>query len=152
MIAPVTDSALLVVTQRLPPDPTAIAPELPLTAEERCRSRYQLALPDGRAVRLHLPRGSEIRDRDLLRAETGEVLRAIAALEPVLTVRGAPHALARAAYHLGNRHVPLEVAPDYLRLSPDPVLRDLLERLGLAIATERAPFFPEPGAYATHTH
>jgi urease accessory protein len=71
--------------------------------------------------------------------------------EPVLTVRAAsPFALMRAAYHLGNRHVPLELGPDYLRLGYDPVLADLLGRLGVECVSEIAPLSPEPGAYGAH--
>ncbi|ERN40301.1 urease accessory protein ureE [Rubidibacter lacunae KORDI 51-2] len=148
MIAPNT----LTFVRYLPPNERAsVDLTLPLAAEERTRSRQQHQLPDGRFLRLHLPRGTVLKDGDLLQAETGEVLRAIAKPEPVLTAT-APHALdlLRAVYHLGNRHVPLEITTDYLRLSPDPVLQSLLIQLGLEVCEETLPFRPEPGAYATH--
>jgi urease accessory protein len=71
--------------------------------------------------------------------------------EPVLTVTAhTPLDLLQAAYHLGNRHVSLEITPTYLRLSPDPVLRDLLIHRGLHIHEEIQPFQPESGAYGAH--
>jgi urease accessory protein len=99
-----------------------------------------------------LPRGTVLRDRDLLTTDTGEdLVLVIAKPEPVLTVVGkTPLDLLKAAYHLGNRHVPLELTPTYLRLSSDPVLRAMLEPLGLKIIEEKAPFQPEIGAYSHH--
>jgi urease accessory protein len=93
-----------------------------------------------------------LQDGDLLQAQTGEILQIVAKPEPVLTVTAKhPRHLLRAAYHLGNRHVPLEIAPTYLRLSPDPVLQHMLEQLGVAITEEMTPFYPEKGAYG-HSH
>lgn len=102
---------------------------LALTAEERSRSRYRLEAADRQVVVLQLPRGTVLRDGDLLQSEPdGLVGRVIAKPEPVLTIQAeATLDLLQAAYHLGNRHVPLEIAPTYLRLSPDPVLQDMLQ-------------------------
>lgn len=141
---------MLTFTQRL--SSTADVPvsfTLSLTAEERTRVRHRFETPDGGVVYLRLPRGSVLHDGDLLRSQTNDVTIRIAAKpEPILTVTSqTPLDLLRASYHLGNRHVPLEIAPDYLRLSPDPVLRAMLEQLGLAVREETAPFFPEMGAY-----
>jgi urease accessory protein len=124
---------------------------LHLTAEERSRSRHCHKTTDDQAVLLHLPRGTVLHNGDLLEAETGQVVRVVAKPEPVLTVRAETQLeLLRAAYHLGNRHVPLEVAPDYLRLSPDSVLQALLEHRGLLVTEEMQPFQPEAGAYGHH--
>ncbi len=147
---------MVTVTQRLPQAATADpAPlELALTAEERTRSRFRFHAAGGEAVELLLPRGTVLRDGDLL-ADTDSVarVRVRARAEPVLTVRaGDPFLLLRAAYHLGNRHVPLEVGRGYLRLAPDPVLADMLVQLGLGVTTETVPFQPEAGAYAGHSH
>jgi urease accessory protein len=128
---------------------------LSLTAEERTRVRHRFETPDGQVVYLRLPRGSVLQDGDLLRSQTDDVtIRIVAKPEPVLTVTSqTPLDLLRASYHLGNRHVRLEIAPDYLRLSPDPVLQAMLEQLGLAVIEETAPFSPEMGAYGgRHGH
>lgn len=126
---------------------------LALTAEERRRSRLQLRTASGEPVHFHLPRGTVLRHGDLLAVRRRpERVRIVAGPEPVLTVRADdPHRLLKAAYHLGNRHVPLEVGPDYLRLSPDPVLAGMLRQLGVTVSAETAPFEPEAGAYA-HAH
>jgi urease accessory protein len=88
---------------------------------------------------------------DYLNAETGEIVQITAQPEPVLTVTAPdPTTLLRAAYHLGNRHVPLEVTADYLRFSPDPVLAQMLDHLGVTVTAETAPFYPEAGAYHHH--
>jgi urease accessory protein len=106
-------------------------------------------------VAIDLPRGTVLGDGDLLRAPaTDRWLRLTARPEPVMTVRAATaHDMVRGAFHLGNRHVALELGPDYLRLAPDPVLAGMVVGLGLTIVEEVAPFYPEPGAYgAGHGH
>ena len=88
---------------------------------------------------------------DWLQSDTGELLLIQAQPEPVLIVHAqTPVDLLRAAYHLGNRHVPLEVTSTYLRLSPDPVLEEMLNQMGLDVSTEMCPFQPEAGAYGHH--
>ena len=98
---------------------------------------------------LRLPRGTILEDGDRLLDEVGQPQVEIHAKpEPVLTVTARePLHLLRAAYHLGNRHVPLEVTAEYLRLSPDPVLADMLQQLGLTVRLQTFPFHPETGAY-----
>jgi urease accessory protein len=119
-----------------------------LTAEERTRSRHRFETLAGETVYLQLPRGTVLRDGDLLRSQDGVLVQVVAKPEPVLTVTApTPLALLQAAYHLGNRHVSLEITPTALRLSPDPVLRDLLEQRGLQVMEETQPFHPEMGAY-----
>ncbi|MBW4574843.1 MAG: urease accessory protein UreE [Aphanothece sp. CMT-3BRIN-NPC111] len=145
---------MLNFTQCLPANPdAAVSFTLSLTAEERTRSRCRLETPDCQVLYLRLPRGTILRDGDLLRSQTGNVVvRIVAKPEPVLTVKPqTPLALVRASYHLGNRHVPLEIASTYLRLSPDPVLKAMLEQLGLEVLEEVSPFQPETGAYG-HSH
>jgi urease accessory protein len=87
-----------------------------------------------------------------VKSEGGDVVvRIVAKPETVITVTSqTPVDLLRASYHLGNRHVPLEVAPHYLRLSPDPVLQAMLEQLGVELKEEVLPFQPESGAYGHH--
>lgn len=125
---------------------------LALTAAERRRSRHKFQTPKGQTVFLQLPRGTVLQDGDLLQSENNTVLRITAKPEPVLTVQAASALdLLRGAYHLGNRHVPLEITPTCLRLSPDPVLLKMLEQLGLRVTEDIHPFQPEAGAYA-HQH
>lgn len=147
-------STLITLTQRLPLPPNqTISLLLALTAEERTRSRHRFATEDGQAVFLQLPRGTVLQDRDVLRSEDGVLVQVVAKPEPVLTVTANfPLQLLQAAYHLGNRHVPLEITANYLRLAPDPVLQDLLQHRGLAVRAEVCPFQPEAGAYGGHHH
>lgn len=145
-----------IVTERHPdlppPEAGAIALTLPLTAEERTRSRYRWIIDSRLEVVFKLPRGTVLQGGEALLTHSGEWVQILAKPEPVLTVTAPDtHQLLRAAYHLGNRHVPLEITPDYLRLSVDPVLEQLLTHMGLTIQAAIAPFCPEPGAYA-HTH
>ena len=88
-----------------------------------------------------------------LQAESGEIIEIVAALEKVSTVyNNDPVLMARACYHLGNRHVPLQMGSGFLRYKHDHVLDDMLRRLGLHINQELAPFEPETGAYGGHQH
>lgn len=144
---------MVICTQRLTNVPdVSVHLTLPLTAEERSRSRYRFEKPHRPVIVLKLPRGTVLSDGDYLQAQTGEIVQIIAEPEPVLTVT-APSSLAllRAAYHLGNRHIPLEITPQYLRLSPDSVLQAMLEQMPLHLQAEVAPFHPELGAYG-HPH
>lgn len=145
---------MLTLTQRLQANSDALASfTLALTASERTRSRHRFSTADGQVLYLCLPRGTVLRHGDLLQAEKDRSLVRIAAKpEPVLTVTAqTPLLLLRAAYHLGNRHVPLEITATYLRLSPDPVLRTMLEQLGIDVLEAVLPFQPELGAYG-HSH
>ncbi len=125
-------------------------PEMSLPFELRSRSRLRVRLADGREVAVVLARGSVLRDGSVLEGG-GLRVRVRAADEDVIEVKASDAStLARAAYHLGNRHVPLQVAGDRLVIGYDPVLVDML--IGLGVRTQRtwAPFEPEAGAYAGH--
>lgn len=116
--------------------------------EQRQKSRARVTLASGAEAGLLLPRGTVLRHGDYLRTRCGRVVRVEAAPEHVLTVRADnPLVLLRAAYHLGNRHVHLEIGADWLRLGFDSVLRDMLTGLGLRVIEEDAAFEPEAGAY-----
>ena len=145
---------MLTFTQRQPPNADAIVNiTLSLTAEERTRSRHKFILADGQEIFLRLARGTVLHDSDILTNETESIyMRIIAKPEPVLTVLAEIPLLLRAAYHLGNRHVPVEITSTYLRLSPDAVLAAMLIQLGLEIKEEVVPFQPELGAYGNHSH
>ena len=112
-------------------------------------------LDSGEEAGLFLERGSVLRHGDLLLADDGRVVEIQAAPETVSTVyTDNGLVLARAAYHLGNRHVALQVGPGWLRYVHDHVLDDMLRGFGLAVIVEQAPFEPEGGAYvaAPHSH
>jgi len=130
------------------------APTLTLAFDARCKSRLAATLDSGEEVALVLPRGTVLRDGDMLVADDGGLVRVIAAAESVLRVRAPDRlTLTRAAYHLGNRHTPVEVGADELKLEADPVLEDMLKRLGAQVERVQLPFQPEAGAYGGgHRH
>jgi urease accessory protein len=130
---------------------------LALTAEERTRLRGLRHSVCGSPLLLQLPRGEPLRPGERLGgASAGPLVRIEAAPEPLLRVTAASElGLLQAAYHLGNRHVAMEIHTGELRVLADPVLAHLLEHRGLLVTAVEAPFQPEAGAYApahTHTH
>ena len=135
------------------------ARSLILTREERARTRFRATLTDGHDALVLLPRGSVVRPGTRLVADDGEVVDVVAAAEAVHRVTARVDSvdpgsdLLRAAYHLGNRHVPVELGTDGLKIERDAVLRDLLLRLGMVVVSAFEPFDPEPGAYGGgHRH
>jgi urease accessory protein len=125
----------------------------------RQKSRFEASDSTGRSVGVFLPRGTAVRGGDVLVAEDGSLIRVIAAPQAVLRIthcskHGTPFDLIRAAYHLGNRHVPIELQPDHLKIEPDHVLADLLRAMHLIVNEVTEGFEPESGAYASggHTH
>jgi urease accessory protein len=132
------------------------AAQVALDWDIRQKSRFELTDSAGRRVGVFLPRGHVVRGGDVLVLDDGSLLRVEAAPQPVLVVRacarhGSPSDLVRAAYHLGNRHVALELRPDHLKLEPDPVLADLLRAMHLEVSEAQAAFEPEAGAYAAES-
>ena len=133
------------------------APTLELDWDVRQKSRFDGVDSSGRRIGVFLPRGSVVRGGDVLVVEDGSLVRVLAAPQPVLVVRhcaehGSPFDLLRAAYHLGNRHVSLELQADHLKLEPDPVLADMLRGMHLIVEETQAAFEPEAGAYAAEGH
>jgi urease accessory protein len=122
---------------------------LTLRFEDRRRSRLRAALDDGREVALLLPRGTILRDGDRLReAAQGTVVAVRAAPQTLSHVTASdPLRLARAAYHLGNRHIPVQLGPGWLAYEHDHVLDGMVADLGLPVETRQAPFEPEAGGY-----
>lgn len=123
----------------------------------RQKSRFDATDSTGRHLGVFLARGSVVRGGDVLVAEDGTLIVVKAAPQAVLEVRpcathGSPFDLVRAAYHLGNRHVPLALAPDRLTLEPDHVLADMLRQMHLIVTETQAPFEPEGGAYSAGSH
>ena len=133
------------------------AASVELDWDVRQKSRFDTADSSGRALGVFLPRGSVVRGGDVLVAEDGSLIVVKAAPQPVMVVRhcsehGSPFDLLRAAYHLGNRHVQLELQRDRLLLEPDHVLAGMLRQMHLLVSDEQAPFEPEAGAYAGGGH
>lgn len=126
---------------------------LTLCFEERQRSRLRTRLDNGAEAGLFLDRGHVLRDGDRLATAGGVIIEVRAASEPVSTVMCADAVqLARAAYHLGNRHVALQVGDGWVRYRHDHVLDAMVRGLGLEVIRELAPFEPEGGAYGGHAH
>ena len=119
----------------------------------RQKSRFAATDSAGRELGIFLPRGTLVRGGDVLVAEDGSLVRVIAAPQPVLVIthcanHGTPFDLTRAAYHLGNRHVPIELQPDHIKIEPDHVLADMLRAMHLIVTEQNLAFEPEGGAYA----
>ncbi|MDR7094880.1 urease accessory protein [Hydrogenophaga laconesensis] len=131
------------------------APQLELDWDIRQKSRFDATASDGRHVGVFLPRGTVVRGGDVLLTQDGSLLRAVAAPQAVLRITARPDYpaqdqafdLMRAAYHLGNRHVPIELQPDHLKIEPDHVLAEMLRAMHLTVVEVREPFEPEGGAY-----
>ena len=124
---------------------------LTLPFELRCKSRLRTRLDDGREVALLLERGSVLRGGDRLHSDCGRCIEVAAGPEPVSVVRsGDARTLARAAYHLGNRHVPVQVGRHELRYLADHVLDGMVAGLGAEVVRAELPFEPEAGAYGHH--
>ena len=123
--------------------------------DQRQKSRFDCEDSQGRRIGVFLPRGTVVRGGDALLTHDGSLLKVVAAPQPVLRIthcsaHGTPFDLIRAAYHLGNRHVPIELKPDHLKIEPDHVLADMLRQMHLIVHDAREPFEPESGAYGDH--
>nr|WP_319563448.1 urease accessory protein UreE [uncultured Rhodoferax sp.] len=123
----------------------------------RQKSRFDATDSSGRQLGIFLPRGTVARGGDVLVAHDGSLIKVWAAPQAVLKIthcpeHGTPFDLIRAAYHLGNRHVPIELKPDHLKIEPDHVLADMLRAMHLIVNEVTEPFEPENGAYATGGH
>lgn len=126
---------------------------LELPFEERQKARLKTSLDDGTEVGMFLPRGIILRGGDLLKSEDGTVVMITAAKEEVSKVQcQQSRLLARVAYHLGNRHVAVQIGDDWLQYLHDHVLDEMVQGFGLEVIRELAPFEPEAGAYAAHHH
>jgi urease accessory protein len=136
------------------------ASTITLDWDTRQKSRFDATDSAGRQLGIFLPRGTVVRGGDVLVAEDGSLIRVEAAPQDVLritacTEHGSPFDLTRAAYHLGNRHVPIELKPDHLKIEPDHVLADMLRAMHMTVVAVSEPFEPESGAYGDqggHSH
>ena len=123
----------------------------------RQKSRFDATDSTGRALGVFLPRGTLVRGGDVLVLEDGSLVRVLAAPQAVLRItacadHGSAFDLTRAAYHLGNRHVPIELKPDHLKIEPDHVLADMLRAMHMTVVTVQEAFEPEGGAYSSQGH
>ena len=151
-------------TSKLIPQGQGLAPVLlkrastvELDWDVRQKSRFDATDSNGRQIGVFLPRGTAVRGGDVLVAEDGSLIKVIAAPQSVLKIthcseHGSPYDLIRAAYHLGNRHVPIELKPDHLKIEPDHVLADMLRAMHLIVHAVDEAFEPENGAYASGGH
>ncbi len=161
--APRLDRHLLKAS-RLLPQGAGLAPVLlkraatvELDWDVRQKSRFDALDSLGRPLGVFLPRGTLVRGGDVLLVEDGSMVRVIAAPQAVLRItacaaHGSPFDLTRAAYHLGNRHVPIELKPDHLKIEPDHVLADMLRAMHLIVHEALEAFEPEGGAYSSGGH
>ena len=148
---------MLKITEKLDTS-LASSASLTLPFEKRQKSRLRVSLDNNQEAALMLERGSVLRHGELLRADNGLIVEVRAADEEVAVISTADNfLLARACYHLGNRHVPLQIGEGWLRIQRDHVLEDMVQSLGLLVKHELAPFEPESGAYSgnsghSHSH
>ena len=144
---------MLILEQRAPADAIATA-SVVLPFDLRCKCRLRTRTSSGEDVGLSVERGSVLRHGDKLAARDGRIVEIVAAPESLMAARSNdPLLLARAAYHLGNRHVAVQVGAGWLRFAHDHVLKEMLLGLGLQVSEITAPFAPESGAYGHgHTH
>lgn len=154
----------MLIVNKLLPQGQGLAPVLLKRASQveldwdvRQKSRFDATDSQGRTLGVFLPRGTLVRGGDVLVAEDGSMIRVVAAPQPVLVItpcaeHGTPFDLVRAAYHLGNRHVQIELQPDHLKIEPDHVLADMLRAMHLTVRDAAIAFEPEGGAYAAGGH
>jgi urease accessory protein len=122
-----------------------------LPFDARCKSRLLVTLDSGEQVGLMLERGRTLRDGEFVKVADGRQIQVLAAEESLLEARSEdPLVLTKAAYHLGNRHVAVQVLPQALRFLNDHVLAEMVKGLGLSVTSVVAPFEPEGGAYGHH--
>ena len=157
MLTMLTINKLIPQARGLAPVLLKRAASVELDWDVRKKSRFDATDSAGRQLGVFLPRGTLVRGGDVLVGEDGSLVVVHAAPQPVLVVRhcpdhGVPFDLLRAAYHLGNRHVQLELTPDHLKLEPDHVLADMLRQMHLIVTEANQAFEPEGGAYAAGGH
>lgn len=144
---------MLTITERVPGEGPS-DDRLVLPFDQRQKSRMRVTLDSGDEAAVNVERGVVLRGGDRLRAADGRVVLVVAAKEPVTLVTASDgRDLMRAAYHLGNRHIPLQIGIGWILLEQDHVLEHMLEGLGVQVRHEQAPFEPEAGAYGGgHRH
>ncbi|RYF35245.1 MAG: urease accessory protein UreE [Comamonadaceae bacterium] len=152
----------MLTANKLMPQGSGLAPVLQKRAatvaldwDVRQKSRFDATDSEGRQIGVFLPRGTAVRGGDVLVAEDGSLIKVLSSPQPVLVIthcsqHGTPFDLTRAAYHLGNRHVPIELKPDHLKIEPDHVLAAMLRSMHLIVREAEEAFEPEGGAYGAY--
>jgi urease accessory protein len=134
-------------------DPSAARDTIVLDAQDRHRRRVVFVGAEGATYLLDLPRPAQLRDGDALVIEDGAVVRVTGKPEPLVEISATnAQELARLAWHIGNRHIEVQIAGDALRIRRDHVLEEMLRGLGATLSYIDAVFDPEHGAYAHGGH
>lgn len=120
--------------------------------DERHRRRRSLASDQGESFLLDLAQAARLADGDGLALDDDSVIRVVARPEPVLEIGAGTAGLSRLAYHLGNRHLAIQILADRLIIREDAVIAAMIEGLGGIVTRRDLPFDPEPGAYGGHAH
>jgi len=136
---------MVIVREKLASSEAQVVGRVSLAFEYRQRSRQRARLDSGEEIGMIMPRGQILRGGDRVLASDGRVFEVVSAPEKLLHIEG--RSLARIAYHLGNRHVPVQVGDGFLRIARDHVLEEMLRGLGADVVHVEAPFEPEGGAY-----
>lgn len=132
-------------------DTSPVFATLTLAYEQRQKTRFKTCLQNGEQVAIVLPRGSRLKNGDMLKTQSGALVQIIAAKEKVSTAYSDnTYLLMKACYHLGNRHTPLQIDKNFVRYQSDHVLDKMLTQLDLKVVTELIEFEPESGAYSQH--
>ena len=136
--------------------PGDAADSVVLATDDRHRRRLAMTGTRGLSFVLDLPEALWLRHGDALVLEDGRLVEVLAAPEPLLEIRCSdPLHLARIAWHLGNRHLPSQIFPKYIRIRRDHVIAEMAKQLGAKVTEIEAPFDPEGGAYesgSAHSH
>ena len=144
---------MIKLNKKLPAGSAQTELKLELSIDQRIRSRLRVTLSDGQDAGLDLARGEILRGGQILSNDEGVLVEVVAAAEPLSVVRTADALLkSRVCYHLGNRHVPLEISDDYVSYQHDHVLDDMVKGLGAEVSLESLAFEPEAGAYGGSSH
>ncbi len=137
-------------------DPTEATDEVLIDHDRRHRRRIVLKTQSGQDLLLDLPQAARLRDGDGLKLDSGTIIRVRARPEPLAEIHAHSDAeLIRIAWHLGNRHLPVQLLGDKIRIRRDHVIEEMVEHLGGHVDLIDAPFDPEAGAYAgghSHSH
>ncbi len=134
-------------------DKASAVDSITLDADERHRRRVVLTGERGTKFLLDLPQATALRDGDGLLLDDGAIVRIVGRPEPLIEIAAADsHELARVAWHIGNRHIDVQIVGERLRIRRDHVIEDMLRGLGARLTPVQAPFDPERGAYDHHGH
>ena len=127
-------------------------PELLLNLDSRKKCRFRATDSEGQVVEVFLPRGTVLTNGSVLVSEANRRVRVVAKPEPLSEVRGTAEALLPVVYHLGNRHLAVQIEGSVIRYARDHVIDDMVRHLGFEPVPVDMPFQPIDGAYKHHNH